>query len=83
MARKVLPEPTPFVEPPEVVLVRTRRVSCDGGGGALGHPRVYMEMGEAGFVECLYCDRKFTLAGASATEDELGAPGAYEGSSGH
>ncbi len=39
-----------------------RRVSCDGGGGALGHPRVYLEMGEAKQVECGYCDRKFVLS---------------------
>ncbi|MFI4950910.1 MAG: zinc-finger domain-containing protein, partial [Caulobacterales bacterium] len=38
--------------PPEVIVVRTRRVACDGVGGALGHPRVWLEMGEADFVEC-------------------------------
>jgi uncharacterized Zn-finger protein len=69
---------------PEQVTVRTKRVSCDGVGGALGHPRVYMEMGEENFVECPYCDRKFVLAqGASGEEDEVLAPGAYEGSAGH
>ena len=36
----------------EQVLVRTKRVSCDGVGGALGHPRVYLEMGEDNKVEC-------------------------------
>jgi uncharacterized Zn-finger protein len=44
--------------------VTTRRVACDGGGGALGHPRVFYEIGEEGFVECLYCDRRFVLKGA-------------------
>ena len=33
----------------------------DGSGGALGHPRVYLEMGDENFVECPYCDRKFVL----------------------
>ena len=70
--------------PPEVITVRSRRVACDGVGGALGHPRVWLEMGEAGFVECLYCDRRFVLAaGVEGLEDELTAPGVYEGSHGH
>ena len=70
--------------PPEVVRVRTRRVACDGVGGALGHPRVWMEMGDDGFVECGYCDRRFVLAeGAQGLEDERLAPGAYEGAGGH
>src|SRR5580693_8720249 len=59
-------------EPPEVIYVSSKRVACDGVGGALGHPRVWLEMGEANFVECLYCDRRFVLkAGAEGTEDEL------------
>ena len=70
--------------PPEVIAVRSRRVACDGVGGALGHPRVYLEMGEASFVECTYCDRRFVLAsGSEGPESELLAPGVYEGSHGH
>jgi uncharacterized Zn-finger protein len=70
--------------PPEVIVVRSRRVACDGVGGALGHPRVYLEMGEGDFVECPYCDRRFVLAsGTEGPEDELLAPGVYEGSHGH
>jgi uncharacterized Zn-finger protein len=72
------------VPPPEVIVVRSRRVACDGVGGALGHPRVYLEMGEGDFVECSYCDRRFVLAtGSEGPEDELTAPGVYEGSHGH
>jgi uncharacterized Zn-finger protein len=49
----------------ETIEVSERRVSCDGGGGALGHPKVYLQIGEEGFVECPYCDRRFVLkAGA-------------------
>ena len=52
-------------EPFEVITVDTDRVACDGGGGALGHPRVYLEMGDESFVECPYCDKRFVLkAGA-------------------
>jgi len=69
---------------PEVVVVKSRRIACDGIGGALGHPRVYLEMGDEPFVECPYCDRRFVLAsGAEGEEDERLAPGVYEGSHGH
>ena len=74
--------PTPAA--PEVVVVRSRRVACDGVGGALGHPRVWLEMGEEAIVECGYCDRRFVLAaGVEGLENELTAPGVYEGSHGH
>lgn len=48
---------------PEIVAVSSRRVKCDGGGGALGHPVVFYEIGEKDFVECGYCDRRFVLDG--------------------
>jgi uncharacterized Zn-finger protein len=65
-------------EPPEVVVVSEHRVSCDGVGGALGHPRVYLEMGGKGFVECGYCDRRFVLSGSVHAEDERLDPAAYD-----
>lgn len=51
-----------LIPPPEEIVVTRTRVACDGGGGALGHPLVYMDMGEDGAVECGYCDRRFVLA---------------------
>lgn len=51
--------------PPEVIVTLQKRVMCDGGGGALGHPRVYYDMGEDDFVECAYCDRRFVLKGSA------------------
>jgi uncharacterized Zn-finger protein len=92
MARETMVKPTTDAQgvtpagppPPEEIVVKSRRIACDGVGGALGHPRVWLEMGEAGFVECLYCDRRFVLAhGDEGAEDELTAPGVYEGSHGH
>ena len=78
------PAGAPTVPPPEQIVVRSRRIACDGVGGALGHPRVWLEMGEANFVECSYCDRRFVLAtGSDGAEDERLAPGVYEGSHGH
>jgi uncharacterized Zn-finger protein len=49
--------------PPETLVVRTRRVSCDGGEGALGHPRVFLEIDARGHVDCPYCGRRFVLEG--------------------
>lgn len=46
---------------PETIEVDAEVVKCDGGGGALGHPAVYLNTGEAGAVECPYCDCKFVL----------------------
>jgi uncharacterized Zn-finger protein len=46
--------------PPEIVEVETKEVACDGGG-VLGHPRVFLNMGDEGQVECPYCDRLFKL----------------------
>ena len=61
---------------PETTLVDSRRVWCDGAGdirggenyrpAALGHPRVYMEIDEKGYVDCGYCDRRFVLQGDPA-----------------
>lgn len=55
---------------PEVVIAKSRRVSCDGAsdipsGAALGHPRVWLEIDERGYVDCGYCDRRFVLEGSS------------------
>ena len=33
--------------------------ACNGGGGPLGHPRVYLNLAPAGQVECPYCSRRF------------------------
>ncbi len=56
----------PATSQPEIVAVTSRKVKCDGGGGALGHPVVFYEMGEDDFVECAYCDRRFVLASGGA-----------------
>jgi uncharacterized Zn-finger protein len=51
----------------ETITVETDRVACDGGGGPLGHPKVYLNLGSDGRVECPYCSRTYKLAeGASA-----------------
>jgi len=45
----------------DVIIVTKTRVACDGGGGALGHPKTYLDMGQDNTVRCKYCDRVFAL----------------------
>lgn len=48
------------IEAPETKLVDSWRIACDGGEGALGHPRVFLQIPhDSGFVECPYCDAKY------------------------
>jgi uncharacterized Zn-finger protein len=45
---------------PETEIVSAMRVCCDGGEGALGHPRVWLSLShETGTVDCPYCDKRF------------------------
>jgi len=45
----------------DVVMVSQTRIACDGGGGALGHPKTYLDMGSDTQVRCKYCDKVFKL----------------------
>jgi NADH dehydrogenase (ubiquinone) Fe-S protein 6 len=61
---------------PETVHTASARISCDGATGirttggylpsALGHPRVWLEIDERGFIDCPYCDKRFVLDGEAA-----------------
>ena len=66
-----------MITPPETALVTTARVSCDGAsalrGAALGHPRVYLQIDEHGYVDCGYCDKRFVLKGGPADGADQGA----------
>ncbi|KAJ3070942.1 hypothetical protein HDU99_002543, partial [Rhizoclosmatium hyalinum] len=42
-----------------VTLVAGRRASCNGGGGALGHPRVFFNLDDGQAVACSYCGLKY------------------------
>ena len=56
------------LDPPEVVEVDSEIVACEGDGGALGHPRVFLNMEGKGQIDCPYCDRRFVLkAGAKSS----------------
>ena len=43
----------------ETIAVNTDRVACNGGGGALGHPRVWLTLGTDGEIVCPYCSRHY------------------------
>ncbi|MEO0397983.1 MAG: zinc-finger domain-containing protein [Pseudomonadota bacterium] len=47
--------------PPETIYVKSQRISCDGGGGALGHPKVWYSLID-GEAVCGYCGRHFIFA---------------------
>ena len=76
-----------MIKPPEVVLTSSTRVKCDGadhipGGAALGHPRVWLEIDEHGYVDCGYCDRRFVLKGGPADgADQASLPDIASGAS--
>jgi len=60
-----------MIDQPEIVRVNQAKVVCDGAayiaeGAALGHPRVWLEIDESGYVDCGYCDRRFILVGGIA-----------------
>jgi uncharacterized Zn-finger protein len=43
-------------------------VAACSGGGALGHPRVYLSLAPAGRVECPYCSRLFVNRARASAE---------------
>ncbi|WP_413718057.1 zinc-finger domain-containing protein [Silicimonas sp. MF1-12-2] len=56
-------EKTTAHPPPETETVTAHRIACDGGEGALGHPRVWLSIDpEKGWVECGYCDKRYVYA---------------------
>ena len=48
------------VIPTEIIHVDSRTVACDGGNGALGHPRVFLRIADEQ-VMCPYCSRLYVL----------------------
>ena len=39
---------------------------CDGGGGVLGHPKVYLPFGNKSEVTCYYCGKRFEKKATSS-----------------
>lgn len=66
------------MEPAETIESDSEVLSCDGGGGALGHPRVYLNMEGRGEIDCPYCGRRFVLrqGPARGRAEKAGLPAA-------
>jgi uncharacterized Zn-finger protein len=58
-------------KPMEKLYVTVRRITCDGSGGALGHPRVFLKMGEKNKAECPYCNQVFILRNGDTNSSVL------------
>ena len=63
MIRRVpqFPELSMPVQAPEIVETDNTRVACDGGGGALGHPKVFLDVARTGHAKCPYCGTEYRL----------------------
>jgi uncharacterized Zn-finger protein len=55
----------------ETIYIDADSVACDGGGGVLGHPLVYLAIDERGQVECPYCSRRFVYRPGGVDPGEL------------
>lgn len=66
-----------MLPPSQITRVSQRRAVCDGAqdgiAASLGHPRVFLEIDEAGYVDCGYCDRRFVLIGGPADHADQAA----------
>ena len=69
------------MQPFETILVDGNVVACNGGGGPLGHPRVYLNLAAEGKIECPYCSRLYVRRGQAAdghvAETPPSSPGAH------
>ena len=46
----------------EVIETTKKEISCDGGKGSLGHPKVYLTFPvDSNEIVCPYCSRKYVL----------------------
>ena len=52
----------------QTVFINDSRVACNGGGGPLGHPQVWLTLGSDGQVTCPYCSRHFAAATPQADD---------------
>jgi len=55
--------------PSETIYIDEMVAACNGGGGSLGHPRVYLNLAPAGKVECPYCSRLFVNRAMTAASE--------------
>jgi uncharacterized Zn-finger protein len=64
-----------MMSPFETIEIDEMVAACNGGGGPLGHPRVYLNLAPAGRIECPYCSREYVyraVARAGGVPEEAG-----------
>lgn len=61
------PQINPRVNTFETLHVDSKKISCDGGKGASGHPKVYLNMGKNDSIVCPYCSKNFVFEKPSVT----------------
>ncbi len=44
------------------IIATSSVVSCDGGGGEMGHPKVFLTFNHSHQLTCPYCSQVFRLA---------------------
>ena len=45
----------------EIEYTNSKKLSCNGPDGPLGHPKVYLDMGDKNQITCPYCSKLFIL----------------------
>jgi uncharacterized Zn-finger protein len=56
----------------ETIYIDGMVAACNGGGGPLGHPRVYLNLAPSGRADCPYCSRLFVNRAVAASGVEGG-----------
>jgi uncharacterized Zn-finger protein len=60
------------MQPFETIYIDSMVAACNGGGGPLGHPKVYLNLSAEGQVECPYCSRLFVHLSKRSAEKAHG-----------
>jgi uncharacterized Zn-finger protein len=64
--------------PFETIYINETVAACNGGGGPLGHPRVFLNLGQDGKVDCPYCSRLFVNRAMQRSDETAPAKAAGE-----
>jgi uncharacterized Zn-finger protein len=64
--------------PFETIYIDEMVAACNGDGGPLGHPRVYLNLAPVGRAECPYCSRVFIYRATAVPSAEPGPSPATE-----
>jgi uncharacterized Zn-finger protein len=60
------------METKDIVLTNQKKIACEGNGKEknLGHPRVFLNMGEKDQINCPYCGRHFQYSDKVISETQ-------------